>query len=164
MKKLLLGTLLLLSTLAFVSCQPELNYECSGYFHKEDWKIVSDFKKTKDTLWGLNKKIKLDYNKDSDSTTIDILPIQKNELSTLPNSGKLKSLINSALIECKYSCNNPETFNPKSISIYPKFGDKKDFYMSIYFNASNSYGVPGELHGSFTYDSKSFKLKDKFIY
>jgi hypothetical protein len=163
MKKVILGALLLLS-MCFMSCQPKLNYECPGYFNKEDWKIVSNFEKTKDTLWGLNKKVKLEYNKSSDSTSIDILPIQRNELSSLPNGQKLESLINSALIECKYSCNNPETFNPKSISIYPKFGDEKDFYISITFNAANSYGVPGGLRGSFTYDNKSFKLKDKMVF
>lgn len=80
MRKVILGALLLLSTLSFVSCQPKLNYECPGYFSKEDWKIVSDFEKTKDTLWGLNKKVKLEYNKSTDSTSIDILPIQRNQL------------------------------------------------------------------------------------
>lgn len=164
MKKLFLGVLLLLSTLGFVSCEPQLNYECPGYFNKEEWKIVSDFERTNDTLWGLNKKVKLEYNKNSDSTSIDYLPIKRNQSDSLPNGEKLKDMIDDALFKCKNVCRHPETFNPKLIMIYPTFGDEEDFHIEIVFNASNSFGVPGESRGGFTYHKKSFKLKNELIY
>lgn len=148
--------LLFLSLTLFTSCESKLDYEVPNYFTKNDWvSVVSD----KDTLWSINKPFKIK----NDSVSITITSIKQKEIQKLPEGQELKTMIDKALSECKYSCKNTETYKPKAISIYPEFGDDKDFCIHIRFLASNSFGVPGSLSGIFTYD-KNFKLKQKFIF
>jgi hypothetical protein len=163
MKKLLLGALLLLSTLSLVSCN-DVNYEIDGYFTNSDWKSHDEIvNKKNDTYYSIDTKINIknEFYSVKDDVKFRIIDLTEKKISLLPKQDKLKKIIISSLEKCKSNCKNDATFDPKEISISV---NDKSLDINITFLASNSYGTPGELHGYFTYDIKTNKLLSELVF
>ena len=163
-KVLLLAILATVSIASFTGCgksKPEVNYECSGYFTKDDWKVTLD-KSDSVMFYDVEKNISLrkDFPSSTDSTKFKISFLNKDDFSKLPPGDELRLMLYRSLLSSKSGCKNEGTFKPYEISISFLEGDSTDRIMLIKtdFFASNAYGTPGELTGYFQYDPKTYKL------
>jgi hypothetical protein len=165
MKKVfLLAILATVSIVTFTSCgksKPKVDYECSGYFSSDDWKITLD-KKDSVMFYDVEKNISLrkDFPSSTDSTKFKISFLTKEDFPKLPPGDELRLMLYRSLLSSKSGCKNEGTFKPYEINISFLEDDSigRAMLIKIDFFASNAYGTPGELHGYFKYDPKTYKL------
>jgi hypothetical protein len=170
MKKVFLVTVIAVSLL---SCSgPSVDYEVNGFISKKDWKVSTDKNdESKITYYSIDKKLwmKNDFENATDSVSLSV-GMNPEDFKILPSkeTSILMGMLSESLSKSKYSCKNPATFKPKSISVYVSEDEKtkdKSLMVSVRFLASNSFGVPGELTGYFEYDpKKNYVLKEETVF
>lgn len=165
MKKLLLVSLFAAVTAFFFSCKstPEVEYECSNYFTKKDWEITTNKSGDSIFIYGINKNISLKsyFPNLSDSTKFSMM-LYSEQYKKLPPPTVFSDMLRESLFKSKQACKNQATFKPYELSTTFMDGDST-ITISVDFLASNSFGTPGELHATYTYDSQSFKLLDEYV-
>jgi hypothetical protein len=96
-----------------ISCQkPISNYEIKNVISPKDWNKKIAVEKNI-----LIKSIFSDYLS-NDSMEFNIYIDSIKNFKKIPDPDKLKSIIYSFLLDCKYQCKNQATFRPTSLDIY----------------------------------------------
>jgi hypothetical protein len=164
MKKILVVAIALIASVFIYSCKssknkkPELDYAVDGYVQTYDWKYL---KSKSDSIisYDVRKKIAVEKKYFPGSTDSITLYVKPENLKNLPNPDTLRNKLFNSLLDSKYSCSHPATFNPQEIKIsFTDWEGKDCYWIQIKFLASNSYGTPGELEGHYFYDIKTNKL------
>jgi hypothetical protein len=163
MKKLLVLTI---ASLTLFSCSqtPEVNYECSDYITKKDWKVMTNKNDNSEILfYNLDHKILLNdkFPSSTDSTKVTAI-FDSKQFGKLPQPTELHGMIYKSLLNSHSSCKHKGTFKPYEINLLFMDGDST-LSIKVDFLASNAYGTPGELHGTYLYDTKTYKLKNEFV-
>ena len=165
MKKVSMVLLFILVTMGFYSCgtTPKVDYECTDYFTKNDWDLTTN--KSGDTIlfYNINKNISLknDFPSAVDSTKFS-MTLYSEQFNKLPTPDVFSKMLHEVLFKSKLSCKNQGTYKPYEINTMFTDGDST-INIKVDFFASNAYGTPGELHGYYKYDSKTYKLIDENV-
>jgi hypothetical protein len=167
-KVILLAILATVSIASFIGCgksKPEVNYECSGYFTKDDWKLTLNKNGDSVVFYDVEKNISLrkDFPSSTDSTKFKISFLDKDGFAKLPPGDELRLMMYRSLLSSKSSCKNEGTFKPFEINTSFIKGDSV-LLIKVDFFAANAYGTPGELSGWFQYDSKTYKLIEENVF
>jgi hypothetical protein len=162
MKKLALFTMLLS---LFVSCKqtPQVNYECPEYFTKKDWKTTTNKNGDSILLYSLDHNISLkkQFPSSTDSTKFTTL-LYSEQFNKLPPQNELYLMVYESLLKSHSACKHGGTFKPYEVNLMFMDGDST-LSIKVDFFASNSYGTPGELHGTYKFDTKTYNLKDDYV-
>ena len=162
MKKLLVFSMVLVS---FVSCKetPKVNYECSDYIKNKDWKLSLNKNEDSIVFYNLEHNISLKdkFASSTDSTKITAM-FYSEQFSKLPPPNQLHGMIYESLLKSHSACKNKGTFKPYEINLMFMDGDST-LTVKVDFFASNAYGTPGELHGTYYYDTKTYELKKDYV-
>jgi hypothetical protein len=152
-------------SMVLFSCneKPKVNYECSDYITNKDWKLSLNKNEDSIMFYNLEHNISLKdkFASSTDSTKISAM-FYSEQFSKLPPPSELHGMIYESLLKSHSSCKHGGTFKPYEINLMFMNGDST-LSIKVDFFASNAYGTPGELHGYFKYDSKTYKLIDDNI-
>ena len=162
MKKLVLFTMLV-SLFASCTQKPQISYECPDYFTKKDWKTTTNKNGDSILLYSLehNISLKKDFPSSTDSTKFTTF-LYSEQFNKLPPPNELHFMIYESLLKSHSACKHKGTFQPYEVNLMFMDGDST-LSIQVDFFASNSYGTPGELHGRYKFDSKTYKLKDDYV-
>lgn len=140
----------------------EVNYECPGYFTKDDWQVLSKGDTVLSYLIDRNIMLNKKFPSATDSVNI-VMELDEEQFKKLPSELNLSSMIYKALLRAKSNCNYSGTFRPTRLAIH-YIHDRNMWMMLLDFYASNAYGTAGELHGLFEFDSKTYQMIDEGFY
>lgn len=156
-----------------------VNYNVGEYIEEKDWEngFLGPFDRYRWDVGGIDsvglirvdKKIKLEetyFPGAKDSVNLKF-QVSSEYFNSLPNPDSLSNAIFECLLKSRYACKNPATFIPKEIWLYvgeSKDSSEADFSIHIDFLASNAFGVPGMMKGSYRFDPKTMKLKEGLNY
>ena len=114
-------------------------------------------------FYNLEHKVSLKdkFPSSTDSTKITAI-FDKDNFKHLPPPNQLHGMIYESLLKSHSACKNKGTFKPYEINLMFMDGDST-LTVKVDFFASNAYGTPGELHGTYYYDTKTYELKKDYV-
>ena len=152
-------------SIVLFSCneKPKVNYECSDYITNKDWKLSLNKNEDSVVFYNLEHNISLKdkFPSSTDSTKLTAM-FYSEQFTKLPPPIELHNMIYKSLLSSHSSCKHGGTFKPYEINLMFMDGDST-LSIKVDFFASNAYGTPGELHGTYYYDSKTYKLKKEYV-